>query len=273
MDVLGKLIIPNRDGRFITLNEVADFSLDTGPSNFYHFDNERTITVSADVEKDKTTPLLATQAVLQSIDLDRDWPDMRIVVGGETEETQKSMGSLLVAFAAAAVGIYLVLLLLFNSMVQPLVVMTAVPFGLIGVIIAFALHQQSLGFLAMLGVIGLTGIVVNDSLILVNLANRLRESKRGEELLDIIVEATKHRLRPILLTSVTTVAGLLPMAYGLGGSDPFSAPMALAMGYGILFATPLTLVLLPCLLMILDDVAVVARRLTGRLAKQATQRG
>ncbi len=272
-DVLGKLIIPNRDGRFITLNEVADFGLDAGPSNFYHFDNERTITVTADVEKDKTTPLLATQAVLQVIDLDRDWPSMRIVVGGETEETQKSMGSLLVAFAAAAVGIYLVLLLLFNSMVQPLVVMAAVPFGLIGVIIAFALHQQSLGFLAMLGVIGLTGIVVNDSLILVNLANRMRERARDKALSDIIIAATKHRFRPILLTSVTTVAGLLPMAYGLGGSDPFSAPMALAMGYGILFATPLTLVLLPCLLMILDDLAIATRRLTGRLTNQATESG
>jgi multidrug efflux pump subunit AcrB len=113
---------------------------------------------------------------------------------------------------------------------QPLVVMFAVPFGLIGVILAFALHGQSLGFLAMLGVIGLVGIVVNDSLILVNLANRMRDARPGVPRNDIIVDATKHRLRPILLTSVTTVAGLLPMAYGIGGSDPFSAPMALAMG-------------------------------------------
>ncbi len=269
-EVLGNLIVPNRGGRFVTLQEVADFHVDAGPSNFYHFDNERTITVTADVAKGKTTPLLATQAVLDAIDLDRDWPGMRIVVGGETEETQRSMGSLLVAFAAAAVGIYLVLLLLFSSTVQPLVVMFAVPFGLIGVIFAFALHQQSLGFLAMLGVIGLTGIVVNDSLLLVNLANNLRPDNQVEPTSRVIVEATKHRLRPILLTSVTTVAGLLPMAYGLGGSDPFSAPMALAMGYGILFATPLTLILLPCLLRIHGDLAGLyaglARRLFDRRA-------
>ena len=106
-----------------------------------------------------------------------DWPGMRIIVGGETEETQKSMGSLVVAFAIAAVGIYLVLLLLFNSLTQPLVVMFAVPFGLIGVIFAFALHGEAIGFLAMLGVIGLVGIVVNDSLILVSLANRIRETE------------------------------------------------------------------------------------------------
>lgn len=260
-EVLGKLIIPNRDGRFVELQEVADFRLDAGPSNFYHFDNERTITVTANIDKERTTSLLATNAVLNAIDLRQDWPAMRIVAGGETEETQESMGSLVVAFTVAAVGIYLVLLLLFNSLIQPLLVMFAVPFGLIGVIFAFALHGQTIGFLAMLGVIGLVGIVVNDSLILVNLANRMRESTVDVLVKDSIVDATKNRLRPILLTSVTTVAGLLPMAYGIGGSDPFSAPMALAMGYGILFATPLTLILLPCLLLVQDDMQRLARRL------------
>ena len=252
-EVLGKLIIPNRFGRFVELQEVASFRMAPGPSNLHHYDNERTITVTANIDKEKTTSLLATNAVLNTIDVQRDWPGMRIVAGGETEETQESMGSLAVAFAVAAVGIYLVLVLLFNSLMQPVIVMVAVPFGLTGVIFAFAAHGQAIGFLAMLGVIGLVGIVVNDSLILVNLANSLRRTDANASLNEIIVDATKHRLRPILLTSITTVAGLLPMAYGLGGSDPFSAPMALAMGYGILFATPLTLILLPCLLLIQAD--------------------
>jgi len=262
VDILGKLIIPNRHGRFVELQEVANFRLDAGPSNLYHYDNERTITVTANVDLEKTTPLLATNGVLDAIDLERDWPGMRIVVGGESQETQESMGSLAVAFAVAAVGIYLVLLLLFNSLVQPVIVMFAVPFGLIGVIFAFAAHGQPIGFLAMLGVIGLVGIVVNDSLILVNLVNGMRETTPHADANDIIVDATKNRLRPILLTSVTTVAGLLPMAYGLGGSDPFSAPMALAMGYGILFATPLTLILLPCLLLMKGDLVRVVRKFT-----------
>ena len=259
-EILGELIVPNKDGRFIYLKEVADFITEPGPSNFYHFDNERTIKVTADVIKEITTPIRATQQVLDSIDLDRDWRGMRIIVGGEAEETQASMKSLFVAFAAAAVGIYLILVLLFNSLVQPILVMLAVPFGLIGVIAAFALHQQSPGFLAMLGVIGLTGIVVNDSLILVNLVNRLKDEKPNTPLILLVVTATKHRLRPILLTSITTVAGLLPMAYGLGGSDPFSAPMALAMGYGILLATPLTLLLLPSLLVMRGDILFLGRK-------------
>jgi multidrug efflux pump subunit AcrB len=155
-------------------------------------------------------------------------------------------------------------------MLQPLLVMFAIPFGLTGVILAFALHQESLGFLAMLGVIGLTGIVVNDSLILVDLANSLRSQRPDAAPSDLIVEASKRRMRPILLTSITTVAGLLPMAYGLGGSDPFSAPMALAMGYGILFATPLTLIFLPCLLMMQVDLATLADEARRRWRRAVT---
>jgi len=127
--------------------------------------------------------------VLKGIDLDRDWEGMRVVVGGEAEETEDSMASLFVAFVAAAVGIYLILLLLFNSMVQPLLVMFAIPFGLLGVIFAFAVHFQPLGFLAMLGVVGLTGIVVNDALILVNLLNRLRRQHPEKSLKSLIAEA------------------------------------------------------------------------------------
>jgi multidrug efflux pump subunit AcrB len=252
-DTLRDLVIPNRDGRFVRLSEVADFNAEPGPSNVYHFDNERTVTVTGDVDLGKTTPIAATTTALQGIDLDQDWPGMRLLVGGEAEETSASMASLITAFIAAAVGIYLLLLLLFNSMSQPILVMLAIPFGLIGVIAAFALHQEALGFLAMLGVVGLTGILVNDSLILVNRVNRLRDEHPEQSLDWVVTEAAKVRLRPILLTSITTVAGLLPMAYGLGGSDPFAAPMALAMGYGILFATPLTLLLLPCLLRAQQD--------------------
>ena len=264
LDSLSDLVIPNARGEFIRLEEVAGFTLDAGPSNMYHFDNERAITVTADVVKDAITPLVAIERALAGIDVDADWPGMRIVVGGEAEETSDSMGSLIVAFIAAAVGIYLLLLLLFNSLVQPVLVMIAIPFGLVGVILAFALHQQALGFLAMLGVVGLTGILVNDSLILVNLVNRMKSSHPGMTARERIVSATKSRLRPIVLTSITTVAGLLPMAYGLGGSDPFSAPMALAMGYGILFATPITLILIPCLLVVFNDSRGLADKLVNR---------
>jgi multidrug efflux pump subunit AcrB len=264
LDSLADLVVPNPDGRFIRLEEVAEFRLEPGPSNIYHFDNDRAITITGDVDKKVTTPLKATRAAIADIDIDGDWPGMRLVVGGEAEETQASMAGLFLAFLVAAVGIYLLLLLLFDSLAQPVIVMVAIPFGLIGVIFAFGVHQQALGFLALLGVVGLTGIVVNDSLILVNLANRMRQDQPRAPYREIVLQATESRLRPIVLTSITTVAGLLPMAYGIGGSDPFAAPMALAMGYGILFATPLTLLLLPCMLVALED---GARFRIGRFTK------
>jgi len=259
-NALGSLVIPNQEGRFVALKEVAQFQTEPGPANFFHYDNERAVTITADVIKEKTTPLNVTQKIVVSLDLEKSWPGLRVIVGGEAEETGESMASLGVAFLSAIVGIYLILLLLLNSVWQPLMVLMIIPFGMLGVIAAFALHHESIGFLAMMGVIGLTGIVVNDSLILANLVNKMSAQEERRPFQEILVEATQRRLRPIMLTSITTVAGILPMAYGIGGSDPFSAPMALAMGYGILFATPLTLVLLPCLLAVHAD---VGERLRG----------
>jgi multidrug efflux pump subunit AcrB len=251
-------------GRLIPLKEVAEFVTGPGPSSFFHYDAERTVTVSASLaEGSSLTPLEATNTVINNFDLSRDWPGMRFVMGGEAEETQKSMVSLAIAFGLAGIGIYIVLIMLFNSVTQPILVMFAIPFGLVGVVGAFALHGEPLGFMAMMGVIGMMGVVVNDSLILVNFINVHRKEEPEKKFLRIVAEGTSSRLRPILLTSLTTIAGLMPTAYGFGGDDPFVAVMALALGYGILFATPLTLLLLPCLYMIQHDVGKLVRRIPG----------
>ncbi len=188
---------------------------------------------------------------------------MRIIAGGEAQETEESMGGLFKTFVIAVVGIYFLLVLLFNSFTQPFLVMVAIPFGIAGVIIAFALHGTPLGFIGMLGVVGLAGVVVNDSLVLVDHINQLRQERPEEGVFELIVEGASNRLRPVLLTTLTTLAGLLPLAYGIGGSDPYMAPMALALGYGLLFATPLTLVLVPCLYMIFHDIGRRVKRETG----------
>ncbi|MCD4691372.1 MAG: efflux RND transporter permease subunit, partial [Calditrichales bacterium] len=243
-----------------------------GPSNFYHFDGERTITVTADIVKGTTTPLLATQAVYDHFDLDKNWPGMRFVVGGEAEETQKSMVSLAIAFITAVIAIYFLLILLFNSPLQPLLVLSAIPFGIVGVIAAFVLHSQSLGFMAMMGVIGLSGVVINDSLVMVNHINNLRKQRSGDKLIKIVAKGSSDRLRAVIMTSLTTISGLLPLAYGIGGSEPFMEPMALALGYGLLFATPVTLVLLPCLYMISNDIRMALSRI-GSFIKRLFIRG
>jgi multidrug efflux pump subunit AcrB len=173
------------------------------------------------------------------------------------------MAGLTKAFILAVVGIYFLLILLFNSLTQPIMVMSAIPFGIMGVILAFALHGEPLSFIAMLGVIGLGGVVVNDSLVLVNHINDLRKKRPEEDLGKLVIEGTSDRLRAVILTTLTTVVGLLPLAYGLGGSDPFIAPMCLALAYGLLFATPITLVLVPSLYVIRHDLGGVAKRVAG----------
>jgi multidrug efflux pump subunit AcrB len=132
--------------------------------------------------------------------------------------------------------------------------MAAVPFGIVGVIVALAIHNEPLSFIAIIGTIGLAGVVVNDSLVLVSHLNELREQSPDKPLREIVALGTANRLRAIILTSLTTIAGVLPLAYGIGGTDYFISPMALALGYGLLFSTPLTLMLVPCLYMVWNDI-------------------
>ncbi|MDH3198081.1 MAG: efflux RND transporter permease subunit, partial [Candidatus Krumholzibacteria bacterium] len=171
------------------------------------------------------------------------------------------------AFTTAVIGIYLILVLLFNSALQPLFVMTAIPLGVIGVIAALALHGQQPSFMAMMGLIGLSGVVVNDSLVLVNHINTLRKGRPGVPMIEIVSDAASDRLRAIVLTTLTTVAGLLPLAYGVGGADPFIAPMVLVMGFGLLFASPVTLALVPSLYLVMDDAQRLGRRIFRRRAQ------
>ncbi len=260
LDYIQELPIPNRLGRLIPLRQVASLKMGPGPSNYRHYRGDRAITVEADVDQSIITPLEATNMVFAHFDLDRDWPGTRFVLAGEVMETEESMANLMKTFIIAVVAIYFLLVLLFNSFTQPFSVLVAIPFGIVGVIIAFVLHNEPMSFVGMLGVVGLAGVVVNDSLVLVSHINQLRRERPSERLMDLTAEATANRLRPVVLTTLTTVVGLIPLAYGLGGTDPFMAPTALALGYGLLFATPLTLVLIPCLYMVQHDVSMIFRR-------------
>ena len=260
LETLRSLPIPNNRGRLIPLGEVVDLRQGPGPSSFHHYEGERSITITADVIQDKVTAQHATLSAIRSVDLDRDYPGMRLVAGGETEETMESMQGLLIAFVFGIVGIYFLLVLLFDSFLQPVLVLVAVPFGFTGVILAFALHGTPLSFLAMIGTVGLIGVVVNDSLVLVDRLNSMRKKDPECSVLDLVVNGTCRRFRAIILTTMTTAAGLLPLAYGLGGADVYMGPMALALGYGILFATPLTLVLVPCLYLVSADLGRLFRR-------------
>ena len=263
LEYLQELSIPNRTGRLIPLKEVAGFEQGASPSIFHHYDGERSITISADVQQDVVTPIEVMRDVEKHFAPNRGFPGVKLVFGGEAQESEESLRGLFVAFGIAAFGIYFLLILLFNSVTQPLLVMMSIPFAIIGVIIAFALHGEVFSFLGLLGVVGMAGVVVNDSLVLVNYLNELYKSGKNMDIPILVAKGTADRLRAVLLTTVTTAAGLLPLAYGIGGTDASMMPMALALGWGLLLATPLTLVLIPCLYLIGFDIRNLVSRIPG----------
>ena len=259
-DSLSSLTLPNKNGYLTPLGEIAQFVSAPGPANFTHYDGDRSVMITGDIDTEIVTSLEVSNAVMERFNVDEDYPGMALLVGGEAEESQKSINELLVIMAVACIGIYLLLILLFDSMWQPVIVMMAIPFGLLGVIVGFSIHDQALGFLGLIGIIGLSGVVVNDSLVLVAHVNELRTRGLNKTLREIVALGTSNRLRAVILTTVSTVAGLLPLAYGIGGNDPYMGPMALALGWGLLFATPLTLMLVPSLYMIGEDVMGIFKR-------------
>lgn len=155
------------------------------------------------------------------------------------------MSGFIVAFPSAMVAIYFVLAIMFNSLLQPLLVMAVIPFAVVASLMALVVHFQALSLFALIGVLGMTGVVVNNALVLINRINELRAD--GNCGVDAVIEASVSRLRPILLTSLTTVVGLLPLAYGIGGTDVYMGPMSLTLGYGLLFSLPIVLLVVPVL--------------------------
>jgi len=206
------------------------------------------------VDQDLTTAIKVSEAVQAHFDVNRDYRGLQLIVGGEAQESQESLKELFIIMGVSILGVYFLLVLLFNSVWQPIMAMIAIPFGFIGVIAGFAIHNETLGFLAMTGIIGLSGVVVNDSLVLVDHVNMLRKRFTDKSLVEIVSLGASNRMRAVLLTSITTIVGLMPLAYGIGGADTYMGPMALALGWGLLFATPLTLLLVPCLYLIGDDI-------------------
>ena len=260
INYLHNLRIPNQRGRLIPLKDVARLKSGPGKSDFRHYDGERTITIEADLNQEIATSIEVTDAVFNQFDMEKDWPGMQLGLGGEVVETEESMAGLYRTMIIAMVAVYFLLVLLFNSFTQPFMVMVAIPFGIIGVIITFGLHGEPFSFVAIMGVVGLSGVVVNDSLVLVNHINRLRKKAIDLDMKKLVAQATGDRLRAIVMTTLTTVVAILPLAYGIGGTAVFMSPMALALGWGLFFATPLTLVLVPSLYVIGQDIGRLIRK-------------
>lgn len=258
-----EVVIPNRNGYLVPLRTVARVEEKVGFSSIRHTEGKRTVTISGEVDEAVTTSVKANAALQPALEKRiKEFPGSAVSFTGEDEDTKESMAGLFRAFAMAMGLIFLIIATTFGSVSQPALVMMSIPVGLSGVVFAFFFHGEPLGFMAMMGVVGIAGVVVNNSIVLVEFVNRCRDDDGMDERTSI-VEAARVRLRPMLATSLTTLLGLMPTAYGIGGSDPFVKPMALAMAWGITFSLLMTLLTLPPMIAILDDLLAIPRWLYG----------
>ena len=255
-----KLTLPS--GQRVFLRDVAHLETAVGNSKIRRDDQKRAISVLADVDVRKTSVFQVTERLKKHFsDVGSRFPGYRVIIKGERQEFEESLAALPQISLLALLLIYFILGSLFKSFLQPLIVMAAIPFALDGVVIGHLIMGEPLSFLSMMGLIALIGVVVNDSLILVDFVNRAK--KEGTPTDEAILTSGIVRLRPVLLTTVTTVGGLVPLAFFSTGQAKFLSPMAISVVWGLSFATVLTLILVPCLYAVGEDLKPVFMRLFG----------
>lgn len=260
-DVLG-LRIPAPTGARVPLSEVVEVSTERGYATLKRVDGRRAVTVRAEVDENVANVAEITNDFGRRLsDLPERFPGTTFSFEGRRKETREAFGSLRIGFPIALFAIYAIVAVLFRSYAQPILVMVVIPFALVGAVIGHLVLGFPFTLLSTIGCVALSGIVVNDSLILVDVVNRLRRD--GLDLEHAVVEGSASRLRAILLTTITTAAGLFPLLLERSFQAQFLIPMAVSIVFGLVFATAVTLVLLPCLYLAYEDLARPLRRLLG----------
>lgn len=250
---LNQMKIMDQRGNLVPLSLLAKSVESKGTAQVKRFDYKRARTLLAEVDTQLTTSVLANKVVIEAFEKYQvDHPEVSMVLGGEQESTNESMASLGNALVLALIGIYAIMVYIFRSYLAPGLIMTTIPLGLLGVSLSFWAHGRPVSFLAMIGVIGLAGIIVNNGIILIDFINQMKDEGKMS-LRDILIKAPTIRLKPVMATSLTTMGGLFPTAYGLGGADSMLIPMTLAMAWGLTTGTILTLMWIPAGFGIIED--------------------
>ena len=241
------------DGFQVPFSQVAEVNMKRGYASIQRAQRQRVIKVTADVDE--------TEANANEVRRDLEgqflpqlklrFPGLRYTIEGEGKEQKESFSGIIKGFAIAIFCIYALLAIPFRSFSQPFVVMAAIPFGIVGALLGHLIMGLNFSILSIFGIVGLTGVVVNDSLVLIYATNRFR--RQGVIAHEAITRAGAFRFRAIILTSLTTFAGLIPMIMEQSLQAQFLIPMAVSLGFGVLFATGITLLLVPCGYMILYD--------------------
>ncbi|MBI9018096.1 MAG: efflux RND transporter permease subunit [Phycisphaerae bacterium] len=243
------------DGRELPFLDVANIKEGQGYSTIRRIDRRRVVTVTADVDVKSNAN---AEEINQKIDaeifpvLKQTYPGLDRRPSGEQKEQKETKASMAVNALISLLLIYALLAALFSSYIQPVIIMSAIPFGIIGAVAGHMMMGYNISMLSMFGMVALTGVVVNDSLIMIDLINR--ERAEGICLKQVINDSATRRFRPIMLTTLTTFFGLMPMMFEKSIQAKFLIPMAISLGFGIVFATAITLLLVPSLYMIVEDV-------------------
>jgi multidrug efflux pump subunit AcrB len=249
------------DGIEVPFSSVASATLARGYTTIRRVDGQRVVTVTADVNRAITAPETIINAIQNDVlpDILSRHPGVTYGLSGEAEQRNESMGAVLSSAMLALLVIYALLAIPLQSYLQPLIIMSVIPFGIVGAIIGHYLLDMDLVFFSLLGIVALSGVVVNSSLVMVDYMNK--QLPQGDSLAWVVSHAGTVRFRPIVLTSVTTFAGLVPMMSDTTIATSLFKPMAVSLGFGVLFGTVITLLLVPCLLLVLDDMArMIAKR-------------
>ncbi|MEA1968734.1 MAG: efflux RND transporter permease subunit [Thermodesulfobacteriota bacterium] len=251
---LDEMRIRTRDGREIPLMEVASLKEQKGYSVINRVDRKRVITVIADIDENRANAREIVNDLKKGFfkKLVQKYPGVNFDLEGQAKRSKESLDSLKHGFLFAVMGIFLLLASQFGSYLQPGIIMMAIPFGLIGAIIGHFVMGLAITMLSIFGIVALSGIVVNDSLILIDFINS--RAKKGEEFFSAVIESGKSRFRPVILTSFTTIAGLSPLLFERSFQAQFLIPMAVSISFGLVAATFLTLLYVPALYMIMEDI-------------------
>jgi len=266
---LSQIKVMDARGNLIPLSLLARFEETKGTAQVKRFDFKRAKTVTSNLDTTKTTSLKANAMVKELFQkISPDYPNVSMVFGGEQESTNESMASLANAMVLALISIYAIMVYIFKSFLAPGLIMTTIPLGLLGVSVSFWAHGRPVSFLAMIGVIGLAGIIVNNGIILIDFINVMRTEGKLS-LKEILIKAPTIRLKPVMATSLTTMGGLFPTAYGIGGADAMLVPMTLAMAWGLTTGTILTLIWIPCGYAIIEDLTSFFESKVKRLMRKS----
>ncbi len=255
-------------GYLLRLGDICEIDMSQGYASVPHVNGKRVVTVGAQIDTTKNTAQNVNEIIESEFKQQlAALPDVRVTYGGEYEETARSFDSLKTAYGMAMVIIYLLLATQFRSYAQPLIIIVVVPFSCVGVIGGLFLADYPFTIMTFIAMVGLTGVVVNDSIVLLDFINK--ELARGLAIDKAIRSACTTRLRPVLLTTITTVLGLLPLALGWGGTSKIWSPFASSFAWGLTFSTVITLIVVPAFYHIAHDAITFAHRRRSRASWDA----